>query len=359
MTGLAERAAGYRPAIQREMREAVGSRPDGLYAWMRYHLGWEDQTGQPVEGSPGKLMRPVAVLLATELLGGAVAQALPAAAAIELVHNFSLLHDDVEDASEFRRGRQNLWVFAGAPQAINTGDGMFVVSRLAEYRMLAAGASAERVLAVMREIDDACLRLVEGQYLDMSFETRSDVTLDEYLTMAQGKTAAMFAAPFASGAILAGASEASVAAVREYGRHVGLAFQMVDDVLGIWGDPAVTGKPVLGNGVADRGLGLATGKPVGDDLSARKMTYPVIVALESSEEAGGLLREAYETRPSSNDPIEAMGRWVEATGARAATEAKARAEMQLAMDALTGAGLSAEALGILAEYAEAAVGRVT
>ena len=341
MTGLAERAAGYRPAIQREMREAVGSRPDGLYAWMRYHLGWEDQAGQPVEASPGKLMRPVAVLLATELLGGAVAHALPAAAAIELVHNFSLLHDDVEDASEFRRGRQNLWVFAGAPQAINTGDGMFVVSRLAEYRMLAAGASAERVLAVMREIDDACLRLVEGQYLDMSFETRSDVTLDEYLTMAQGKTAAMFAAPFASGAILAGASEASVAAVREYGRHVGLAFQMVDDVLGIWGDPAVTGKPV------------------GDDLSARKMTYPVIVALESSEEAGGLLREAYETRPSSNDPIEAMGRWVEATGARAATEAKARAEMQLAMDALTGAGLSAEALGILAEYAEAAVGRVT
>ena len=341
MTGLAERAAGYRPAIQREMREAVGSRPDGLYAWMRYHLGWEDQAGQPVEASPGKLMRPVAVLLATELLGGAVAHALPAAAAIELVHNFSLLHDDVEDASEFRRGRQNLWVFAGAPQAITTGDGMFVVSRLAEYRMLAAGASAERVLAVMREIDDACLRLVEGQYLDMSFETRSDVTLDEYLTMAQGKTAAMFAAPFASGAILAGASEASVAAVREYGRHVGLAFPMVDDVLGIWGDPAVTGKPV------------------GDDLSARKMTYPVIVALESSEEAGGLLREAYETRPSSNDPIEAMGRWVEATGARAATEAKARAEMQLAMDALTGAGLSAEALGILAEYAEAAVGRVT
>ncbi|MQC17969.1 MAG: polyprenyl synthetase family protein [Chloroflexi bacterium] len=341
MTSLAERAAGYRPAIQREMREAVGSRPDGLYAWMRYHLGWEDQAGQPVEGSPGKLMRPVAVLLATELLGGAVAQALPAAAAIELVHNFSLLHDDVEDASEFRRGRQNLWVFAGAPQAINTGDGMFVVSRLAEYRMLTAGAPSERVLAVMREIDDACMRLVEGQYLDMSFETRSDVTLDEYLTMAQGKTAAMFAAPFAAGAILAGATEAAVAAVREYGRHVGLAFQMVDDVLGIWGDPAVTGKPV------------------GDDLSARKMTYPVIVALHSSAEAGGLLREAYETRPSSNDPIEAMGRWVEATGARAATEAKARAEMQLAMDALTGAGLSSEALGVLAEYAETAVGRVT
>jgi geranylgeranyl diphosphate synthase type I len=197
------------------------------------------------------------------------------------------------------------------------------------------------VLAVMREIDDACIRLVEGQYLDMSFETRDDVTLDEYLTMANGKTAAMFAAPFASGAILAGASEATVAGLREYGRHVGLAFQMVDDVLGIWGDPQVTGKPV------------------GDDLSARKMTYPVIVALESSEEAGALLLEAYRTLPSSDDRLDAMARWVESTGARAATEAKAREEMQLALDALTGAGLAADAVDVLTEYAEAAVGRVT
>ncbi|MCK9494908.1 MAG: polyprenyl synthetase family protein [Dehalococcoidia bacterium] len=341
MTGLAERAATYRPAISREMREAVGDRPDRLYAWMRYHLGWEDQDGAPVEASPGKLMRPVAVLLATELLGGEVAHALPAAAAIELVHNFSLLHDDVEDASEFRRGRKNLWTFAGAPQAINTGDGMFVVSRLAEYRMLEAGAAPERVLAVMREIDEACMRLVEGQYLDMSFETRDAVTLDEYVTMAHGKTAAMFAAPFAVGALLAGVSEATVAALREYGRHTGLAFQMVDDVLGIWGDPAVTGKPV------------------GDDLSSRKMTYPIIMALESEDESGALLREAYAAAPSSDDRIEAMGRWVEATGARAATEARAREELQRAMDALTGSGLAPDAISILAEYAEAAVGRVS
>lgn len=341
MTGLSERAEAYRPAIQREMRAAVGDRPDGLYAWMRYHLGWEDQAGAAVSASPGKLMRPVAVLLATDLLGGVVEHALPAAAAIELVHNFSLLHDDVEDASEFRRGRQNLWVFAGAPQAINTGDGMFVVSRLAEYRMIEAGAPAERVLHVMREIDDACIRLVEGQYLDMSFETRASVTLDEYVTMAGGKTAAMFAAPFAAGAILAGASEATTAALREYGRHVGLAFQMVDDVLGIWGDPAVTGKPV------------------GDDLASRKMTYPVILALESADESGALLREAYQTAPSTADRLDAMGRWVEATGARAATEERARAEMQRAMDALTGAGLTAEAIAILAEYAETAVGRVS
>lgn len=341
MSNLAERAAAYRPAIQREMREVVGDRAEQLFGWMRYHLGWEDRDGGPVEASPGKLMRPVAVLLATELLGGRPEHALPAAAAVELVHNFSLLHDDVEDASEFRRGRQNLWTFAGAPQAINTGDGMFVVARLAEYRMLGAGVDPARAIEVMRELDEACMRLVEGQYLDMAFETRDGVTLDEYLAMAGGKTAAMFAAPFAIGAILAGAPEATVGALRAYGSHVGLAFQMVDDVLGIWGDPTVTGKPV------------------GDDLASRKMTYPVILALESAEEAGGSFRRAYETAPGAEDRIEAMARWVEATGARAATEEKAREELRRAMDALTGSGLGPDALGVLAEYAEAAVGRVS
>src|SRR5690606_17839719 len=227
------------------------------------------------------------------------------------------------------------------PQAINTGDGMFVVARLAQYRMLDAGAVPERVVEVMREVDHACLRLVQGQYLDMSFETRDDVTLDEYVAMAEGKTAAMFAAPLAAGAILAGASEATVGALREYGRRIGLAFQMVDDVLGIWGDPAVTGKPV------------------GDDLSARKMTYPIIQALDSSDEAGALFREAYRTPPGTGDRIDAMGRWVEATGARASTESRAREELARGMDALTGAGLSGDAISILAEYAEAAVGRVS
>jgi geranylgeranyl diphosphate synthase, type I len=340
MTALEERAGRYRPLIQAEMRRAVGTRPDRLYSWMRYHLGWEDRDGSPVEASPGKLMRPVAVLLAAELLGGRAEQALSMAAAVELVHNFSLLHDDVEDASEFRRGRQNLWTFAGTAQAINTGDGMFVVSRLAGYGVLDHGVAPDRALAAMRELDQACLRLVEGQYLDMSFEIRNDVTRDEYLEMAAGKTAAMFAAPFAIGAILAGAGDVTVEAFRRYGHHVGLAFQMVDDVLGIWGDSAVTGKPV------------------GDDLSARKMTYPVIAALEADGEAGDALRAAYVAPPSSRDPIDAMGRWVAATGARDRTETMAREEMRHAMDALAGTGLDAEATAVLAEFAESAVGRV-
>lgn len=341
MSDLQERAARYRPLVQAEMRAAVGDRPELLYAWMRYHLGWEDQDGTRVEASPGKMMRPVAVLLATELMGGQAEHAVPAAAAIELVHNFSLLHDDVEDASEFRRGRKNLWTFAGAAQAINTGDGMFVVARLAQHRMRDAGLDAARALAVMEEIDQACMRLVHGQYLDMSFETREDVTLPEYLEMAGGKTAAMFAAPFAVGGVVAGALPEYVHALREYGRHVGLAFQMVDDILGIWGDPAVTGKPV------------------GDDLLSRKMTYPVISALESPDEAGRSFREAYATPPGEGDRIDSMARWIETTGARAATEAMAREEMALAMGAINRVGLPNAVYDVLEEYAEAAVGRAS
>lgn len=341
MTTLDELTDRYRSAIQLEMRTAVGAASSELYAWMRFHLGWEDRAGATVQASPGKLMRPMAVLLATEAFGGDAGQALPAAAAVELVHNFSLLHDDVEDASEFRRGRENVWTFAGAPQAINTGDGMFVVSRLVEYRMLEAGMATERVLMVMRELDRACMRLVEGQYLDMSFETRRDVTLDDYLEMADGKTAAMFAAPFAMGSLIAGAPDPVVAAVREYGRQVGLAFQMVDDVLGIWGDSSVTGKPV------------------GDDLHSRKMTYPIISALADESESGTSLREAYALPPSSSDAIESMSRWVAATGARERAEARAREHLRLAMESLDAAALGDAAHALFTEYAETAVGRVS
>ncbi len=341
MTDLQERAARYRALVQAEMRSVVGAAPEGLYAWMRYHLGWEDEDGASVEASPGKMMRPVGVLLATELLGGRAESAVPAAAAIELVHNFSLLHDDVEDASEFRRGRKNLWTFAGAAQAINTGDGMFVVARLAQYGLADAGVPPDRALAVMREVDDACIRLVYGQYMDISFETRQDVTLPEYVEMAGGKTAAMFAAPFAVGAAIAGAPPEVVDAMREYGRHVGLAFQMVDDILGIWGDPAVTGKPV------------------GDDLLSRKMTYPVISALAAQDEAGESFRRAYAVEPGVGDRIDTMARWIETTGARSATEARAREELALALAAARGAGLSDDVLALLEEYAEAAVGRVS
>lgn len=341
MSGFTERAEGYRALVQHEMREVVGASPDGLYAWMRYHLGWEDRTGQPVTASPGKMLRPVALLLAAEIAGGDPARAVPAAAAVELIHNFSLLHDDVEDRSDFRRGRANVWTFAGVAQAINTGDGMFTVARLAEYRLLDRGVDPAVAITAMREIDEACIRLVEGQYHDISFETRRDVTAEEYERMAAGKTAAMFAAPLAAGAILGGAPPPLVDAFREYGRRIGIGFQMVDDILGIWGDPAVTGKPVA------------------DDLLTRKMTYPVIAALDAGDDHAAALAGLYATPPGPSDDIAAMTRHIEATGARRLTQERAEREEAEGLAALRAAGLGPEALAWAEEFAAATVVRVS
>ncbi|MEX2445782.1 MAG: polyprenyl synthetase family protein [Dehalococcoidia bacterium] len=341
MTALAQSAQRHRVAVQREMREVVGDAPEPLFAWMRYHLGWQDADGAAVESSPGKMLRPVALLLAVEQCGGSVEQALPAAAAVELVHNFSLIHDDVEDASAVRRGRPTLWALTGAAHAINTGDGVYTLAHLAMQRPGLAALEPARVLAAMRELDEACLRLVRGQHLDMSFEGRMDVTQDEYLAMADGKTAAMFAAPLAMGALLGGAPAGLVDAYREFGRRLGLAFQAVDDVLGIWGDPAVTGKPV------------------GDDLRSRKMTYPVIAALEAGGEPSAALRRAYGSPPADDAETTGLRALVDRTPARGLTETMAQREEQAALDALRAARVSDGTLALWAQFAREAVGRVS
>jgi geranylgeranyl diphosphate synthase type I len=139
---------------------------------MHYHLGWADEALRPLEGPSGKRLRPVLCLLACEAAGGTVEQALPAAAALELVHNFSLVHDDIQDQSRVRRGRATVWDLWGAAHGINVGDGLFVLSRLAVYGLLDRGVPTERTLSVTLALDRACQSLCEGQYLDMSFEER-------------------------------------------------------------------------------------------------------------------------------------------------------------------------------------------
>jgi len=338
----------YRPLVEAEMREVVGAAPVELFGWMRYHLGWEDEDGRALDGSSGKLLRPAALLLAVELVGGEAQPAAPAAAAVELVHAFSLLHDDVEDESRLRRERPALWTLAGPAQAINTGDGMHTLARLAMHRLAENGHTERRVLEAMRELDEGCLRWVEGQYLDISFERRADVGTREYLTMAAGKTAAMFAAPFAMGALLGGADGHVVAAFRQLGVRLGIAFQAVDDVLGAWGDPRVTGKPA------------------GDDLRTRKKSYPVVWALEAGADrdadAVRELARAYASPP----PAEGLAADAEAThlaalveraGGREAALRLAEEESAAALAALSSAGIGPEAVALCRAFAEAVTGR--
>lgn len=261
--------------IETEMSDVLderGGHARPLYDMLAYHLGLDD------DGGPrGKRMRPLLGLLAYQSLTGDYHAALPGAAAVELGHNFSLVHDDIEDADRERRHRPTLWAIWGVPLAINAGDALFALSRLALYRLLEGGFSERRVLALMRVYDETCLALCEGQYLDITFERDSQVTVDAYLEMIGKKTAALVGASVQAGAILATDDADTIEAYRRFGYDLGMAFQMADDVKGTFWTSAASGKPEAG------------------DVRKRKKTLPLVWALEHASEADRRrLTEIYE-----------------------------------------------------------------
>ncbi|MBX2999958.1 MAG: polyprenyl synthetase family protein [Caldilineaceae bacterium] len=259
-------AFAYRwlPQLEAEMRTLLGKEQPSLlpfYGMMNYHMGWMDENFQPGDFSAGKRIRPLLCLMACEAVGGDAQQALPAATAIEMLHNFSLVHDDIEDGDEMRRHRRTMWNVWGVPQAINAGDGMFAIAYQAILGLPERGVSAATTVAALGRFTCTCIKLTEGQYLDLSFEDRLDVTVDEYLQMIGGKTGALIAAALAIGALVGGADEEIGEALYRFGYNIGLAFQIRDDLLGIWGEPSVTGKAA------------------GNDLLRQKKSLPVLYAL--------------------------------------------------------------------------------
>ncbi len=254
----------YRTAIEQSVRLFMENKPDGLYAMLRYHFGWMESDGRPAPHALGKAIRPTLCLLACEAVGGAWERALPAAAALELIHNFSLIHDDIQDGDQQRHHRPTVWALWGQAQAINVGDAAFALSGVAVEGLREQGYPAETVLHVWQLLNTATLRLVEGQYLDLSFEQRHDVTVDEYLAMIARKTGALIETAAHVGAILGGADAVLIDHLRWYGRALGLAFQIGDDLLGIWGKTDETGKPVAA------------------DLRRRKKSLPIVYALQHS-----------------------------------------------------------------------------
>jgi len=252
------------PRLETEMRDILSNAEPAFatyYGMLHYHMGWVDQEFQTLNFPSGKRLRPILCLLACAELGCDPVQALPAAAAIELLHNFSLIHDDIEDGDELRRHRPTVWKIWGVPHAINVGDGLFTLAFAALQRLDRRGVAATLTVNALKLFTDACLVLTEGQYLDMSFEQRLDVTVDEYMQMIQGKTAALVGASVAIGALIGGATPAQQAALQQFGQAIGLAFQIQDDILGIWGDPEETGKAA------------------GNDILRRKKSLPLLHAL--------------------------------------------------------------------------------
>lgn len=262
------------PAIEAELQLALDRFPTPWYhelaEMIAYHLGWDGED----QAARGKRVRPLLTLLACAAAGGDWQRAVPAAAAVELIHNFSLVHDDIQDQSATRRGRQTVWKRWGIAQAINTGDALFVAAHQAASRLSTRSVEPETVLAVHQRLDQACLRLTHGQHLDLAFEQAQVVTQEAYLEMIAGKTAALIEAAAAAGALVADAADTRVNRYAEFGLHLGLAFQILDDILGIWGEPSVTGKPA------------------GDDLIRRKKTLPVLMGLRASPGFAGLWAQA-------------------------------------------------------------------
>ncbi len=327
----------YLPLIEAELRKTFAPFPFQLapfYGMMQYHLGWVDTSFAPTEGDAGKRLRPILCLLTCQASGGDAEQALPAAAAIELVHNFSLIHDDIEDKSHLRRGRPTVWKVWGAPQAINAGDGLFALAHLTMRRLADRGLPPQRALTALEILDRACLALTEGQHLDLSFEDRLDVDVEQYLSMIRGKTAALFGAAAQLGALVAGGDAESTAHYRRFGQNLGLAFQIVDDVLGIWGDPQVTGKPTA------------------DDIRQRKKTLPIVRALEEEQRAEGKeLRKIYQREVIGEEAVEAALIILEDLGSRRYAEAMASDCYQQALAELDAMGVENEAQDDLRELA--------
>jgi geranylgeranyl diphosphate synthase type I len=289
-----------RDDVEPRMRAAIAELPVGLRHIGGYHLGWWDEQGTAQHGSGGKAVRAALVLAASRALGGDGA-ALTGAVAVELVHNFTLLHDDVMDRDAVRRHRPTVWTVFGTADAILAGDALQALA----VRVLARDPHPAAMPA-MDSLAGCMIELCEGQSADCAFEQRMDITVGQCEAMAAGKTGALLGSACAIGALYAGAAPAAVAALDAFGRRLGLAFQLVDDLLGIWGDPAVTGKPA------------------GADLAARKKSLPVVAALTSGTAAGEELATLYHGDPTVDGAdVARLADLVERAGGRAWAQSQA------------------------------------
>lgn len=310
-----------------------------VYRYLSYHLGLLDLDGRALGAAVrGKGIRPLVCLCAAAAVGGAAADAVGVAAAVELTHEFSLIHDDIQDGDRLRRGRPTLWTLVGVAQAINAGDALFAIARAL---LTAADRRYDDATAVALSAcyDEACLRLAEGQQQDIGFETGAAVSDEAYLRMVADKTGALLGAAAAMGALAGGADAATAATLGRFGETVGVAFQIHDDVLGLWGHPEQTGKPA------------------GNDLRRRKRSLPILRGLAHPDIGTALAARLADERPLDDDETTAWLARLEACGCRDAATTEALASAARAQGMLAAMDLRPEPAGLLGALTRAAVTR--
>ena len=288
-----------------------------VYGVLRYGMGRADASGRPIETSTGKAMRPTLCLFACEATGGDPVQAMPAAVALEYVHNFSLIHDDIQDGDETRHHRPTIWKLWGVPRAIVAGNVLRTLADIALSDAGPRGLSDDDVLELSDTLTGAYLEMIEGQFLDLSYESRGDISLDEYLGMIARKTGALIRCSLELGAYVGSRDPDTVEAFRRCGRALGLVFQVKDDVLGVWGDPD------------------STGKPVGADVRRKKNSFPVVHAMANASGADAeTLEYVYGKDEPSDEDVTAVLDVMQRLGTRRRADDLTERHAREALDAL-------------------------
>jgi geranylgeranyl diphosphate synthase type I len=304
--------ARARELVLPALRQAVAQLTPRLRLPTEYHFGWVEPDGTPIPpgaARTGKAVRPALAVLGAEAAGGAASAAVPGAVAMELIHNFSLIHDDIMDGDKTRHHRPTVWDVYGVSEAILVGDAVHTLA----FQVLESGTSSSPyAAAALRSVTAATAAMITGQAQDADLDGRLDGTLAECIEMERNKTGALLAGSIGVGAVLAGAGPEVVRALEQYGFELGLAFQAVDDVLGIWGDPD------------------ATGKPVGNDLRERKKSVPVMLALESGGRVADAVRDAFATSPGPH-AVAALSDLLADAGIRDRTIERARTHLDAAL----------------------------
>jgi geranylgeranyl diphosphate synthase, type I len=331
----AEILAWSRTAVDAALRNAVAQLPASMRRVASYHFGWCDSEGKPASGDTGKAVRPALALLCAQAAGGDPEAAVPAAVAVELVHNFSLLHDDVMDRDLMRRHQPAAWTVFGAADAILAGSALLSLAFQCIAQGSIARGSGALVSEGVRRLNQSVAELCHGQSLDISFEQRGHVEIAESRAMSAAKTGALFSCACSLGALAGGATAGQVRLLNDFGDHLGLAFQLVDDLLGIWGDPAVTGKPAH------------------SDLISRKKSLPAVAALNSETAQGEEVARLYRRpEPFQAGELAGIAELMDGAGAREWARRAAADEHTIAVESLAAAGCRPDAEAALRELTD-------
>ncbi|MCH8061645.1 MAG: polyprenyl synthetase family protein [Chloroflexi bacterium] len=324
--------------IEKELTGIIKSRDVPLYDMMAYHMGWQSAPGLDDSPIPQQRTRGVLCLLACRALGGDYSSAIPAAAAVELVHSFTEVHDDVQGGQPQRDGRDALWWVWGPAQAINAGDGLHALARLALFQLLDRGASPELVFRAVQLMDKTSLEVCEGRFMDLEAQERIDLSVESYMKMARSKTGALFACAMQLGALIGGGDEEAVESLGRCGYELGLAIQIREDIVALWGNGSEEYVPST-------------------EVMNKKKLFPAVYAVENAKVSDKRrMGEIYFKRVLDPDDVMALRQVIEELGAKDAAERALRHHADEALSALEESSIGAEGKGPLAETINSLLG---